>query len=470
MIGIEKFFDYVSIFYIIYLIFYATFLWIGVISGGYCLYQRNRMKKVQNELRHKFYFPVSILIPAYNEEVTIVDTVLSLMHLDYQLYEIIVIDDGSKDGTAQVLIDHFRMEEVNRPIRKKIPCQTQEAIYEFKKGKVKLTLIKKKNGGKGDALNMGINAAESPYFLCMDADSMLQKDSLENIVKPLLENDKIVAVGGLVRIAQCVQIVRGKVIKDHLSWRPIIGVQVMEYMRSFFASRILLDHFNGNLIISGSFGLFKKDIVIAVGGYATDTLGEDMELVVKLHSFCRNNNIPYTIKYEPNAVCWSQAPTRLRDLITQRRRWHLGLLQCMIKYRQVFANSRYGMISAISYMYYLFYELLSPIIEVAGILIIVLGCSIGLLNMKAMVQFFILYTLYNILLTLTAFSQCAYVQSLKLTWGDMFKALIMCALENVFFRYLISFTRVMAFIGYKKSKKTWGTIQRTAQNKVVERS
>ena len=464
MIGVESFLGYTEIFYVVYLILYATFLWLGVTIGSYRLYNSNRMRKIQNELKHGFYFPVSILVPAYNEEVTIIDTVVSLMNLNYKLYEIIVVDDGSKDNTSQVLIDYFQMERVNRPIRKKIPCQPHEAIYEIKKDNIKVTLIRKKNGGKGDALNMGINASEAPYFLCIDADSMLQRNSLENIVRPLLEDESIIAVGGGVRIAQCVNIENGEIVRYRIPWKPIIGVQVMEYIRSFFASRILMDSFNGNLIISGAFGLFKKDIVIAVGGYSADTLGEDMELVVKMHLFCKNNNIKYTIKYEPNAVCWSQAPTRLSDLITQRRRWHLGLFQCMMKYHQVFGNLRFGMISFVSYMYYLFYELFSPAIEVFGIAIILLECWMNEVNSTFILEFFLLYSAYNIILTLTAFFQQLYIYNIKVTPIEIIKAVIMCVLENIFFRYVTSLIRVAAFIGYKKRKKQWGQIMRTKQN------
>ena len=464
MTAIEIFLYYTAVFYTIYLILYATFLCLGVIIGSYRLYNSNRMKKIQNELKHEFYFPVSILIPAYNEEVTIVDTVVSLMNLDYNLYEIIVVDDGSKDNTSKVLIDSFQMEKVNKPIRKKIPCQPHEAVYEVKKDNVKITLIRKKNGGKGDALNMGINASESPYFLCIDADSMLQRDSLENVVKPLLEDESIIAVGGVIRIAQCVNIENGEIIKYQMPWRPIIGVQVMEYIRSFFTSRILMDGFNGNLIISGAFGLFKKDIVIAVGGYATDTLGEDMELVVKMHLFCKNNNIKYAMKYEPSAVCWSQSPNRLSDLITQRRRWHLGLFQCMMKYRQVFGKIRFGMISFISYIYYLLYELFSPMIEVFGIGVTLLGYWMNELNFGFMLEFFLLYSMYNMVLTLTVFFQQLYIHNIKVTPMEILKALSMCALENIFFRYVISFIRITSFIGYKKRKKQWGQIKRTKQN------
>jgi len=403
-------------------------------------------------------------VPAYNEEVTIVDSIESLLNLDYKLYEIVVVDDGSRDDTSKVLIRHYHMQKVNRPIRRILPCQMQEAVYEAPDTRVKLTLIRKKNGGKGDALNMGINASQYPYFLCLDADSMLQRDSLERIVQPVLEDDSVVAVGGQVRAAQGVELKDGRVASYRMPAHPLIAMQIMEYDRSFLTSRILMDSFNGNLIISGAFGLFNKEIAVAAGGYDTATLGEDMELVVKLHSFCRNNLQKYSIRYEPGAICWSQVPSSLKDLRKQRRRWHLGLFQSLLKYRKMLLNRRFGLVGCISYMYYLLYELLSPAIEIFGLLTILLSWAMGMLNVPFMVNLFIFYALYGILLTMTAFFQCVYAQNFRIRPQDVLKALLACILECVFFRFVLSFVRSTAFFRYKKRKNQWGQLKRNKQN------
>ena len=462
--NISLFLDIAAKFFLVYLLLYASYLFLSVTVGAYRLYQQDRMRRVHNELKHDYYFPVSILVPAYNEEVTILDNIESLLSLDYRLYEVIVIDDGSKDNTSQVVIDHFRMHKVDRPIRKSVPCQPQEAIYEADDTRVRLTLIRKKNGGKGDALNMGINASQFPFFLCIDADSMLQKDSLERIVQPVMENDSVVAVGGLIRVAQCVDMVDGSVTSYSLPWHPVLCMQVMEYDRSFLASRILLDTFNGNLIISGAFGLFRKDVVIAAGGYDTGTLGEDMELVVRLHVFCRNNKIPYSIRYEPNAVCWSQAPASLGDLRKQRRRWHLGLFQSILKHRTMFLSPRFGLVGSVSYLYYLLYELLSPQVQLLGLVVTAVAGWAGVLNVSFMIRFFLLYAVYGAILTITAFFQRIYTQNLKISTRDAIKACFMCLVENVFFRFFLDFVRLTSFIGYRKRKNQWGQIKRFRQS------
>lgn len=455
---------YVNIFFLIYLLIYATYLFASVVQGALRLYNTNKLKKVKNVIKHDFYFPVSILVPAYNEEVTIVDSILSLLELDYRLYEIIVVDDGSKDRTSDVLIEKFNLKKVNRPIRKAVKCKDAKEIYESNDYKVKITLVKKYNGGKGDALNMGINASSYPYFICMDADSMLQRDSLEKIVMPLMSDDKTVAVGGLVRVAQCVKMDEGNVVGYHLPVNdPVICMQVMEYDRSFLASRILMDGYNGNMIISGAFGLFKKDIVIACGGYDTATIGEDMELVVRIHEFCCNNKIPYNMHYATDAVCWSQAPTKLGDLKKQRRRWHLGLFQSLMKHSQMFMNPRYGLVGNLSYFYYLFYELLSPFIEVIGWIVMILSIWAGLLNFRFMISLYLLYAIYGAVITITAFFQRIYTQNLRISRSDLMMAIVMCFVENIFFKQVLEFFRITAFIGYGKNKHNWGSITRVKQ-------
>ena len=249
--------DWINVFFVIYLIGYSSFLFLAVVVGSSDLYKKRHQEELKNTLLQNYYVPISIIVPAYNEEVTVVETVKSLLSLEYTLYEIIVVDDGSKDTTSQKLIEAFDMKPIRRPIHRKIQCQPEEFVYESVSEKVPLTLIRKKNGGKADSLNMGINACKYPYFICMDADSVLQYDSLTKISKPLLEQGDIVAVGGVVRPANSVTLEHGRVLNYQLPNNILACMQVLEYDRSFLASRILFDKFNGSLIISGVFGLFK---------------------------------------------------------------------------------------------------------------------------------------------------------------------------------------------------------------------
>lgn len=299
--GIKLFLEWVGYFFIAYLIGYSTFLFLSVVVGSLELYKHRRQEMFKSILPSDYYLPISIIVPAYNEEVTVVDTVRSLLTLEYRAYEIIVVDDGSKDRTSEVLAETFDMHLVHRPIRRQINCQREEYVYETRAQKVPVTLIRKKNGGKADALNMGINAANFPYFICMDADSVLQYDSLRRIAQPILENGNVVAVGGIVRISNDVELENGRVKRYRLPRSILAFMQVLEYDRSFLASRILFDRFNGSLIISGAFGLFKKDTVIAAGAMTAERWAR----IWSLWSSCTN-----TARSTTSTMPFATHPTR----------------------------------------------------------------------------------------------------------------------------------------------------------------
>ena len=456
----QYFFNVVGAFFVLYMVGYASFLFLSVTVGSSTLYGAKRRNALKNELANDYYVPVSILVPAHNEAVTIEATIRSLLALDYRLYEIIVVDDGSTDDTTQVVRDAFRMESINRPIHRRVPCQPVEAVYESHEWKVPITLVRKKNGGKADALNMGINASRYPYFLCMDADSILQHDSLEKIVRPVLEEDNVVAVGGAVRPCNGAEIENGRVARYRMPGNLLACMQVLEYDRSFLAARIMLDKFNGSIIISGAFGLFKKSVVIEAGGYALSTVGEDMELVVRLHVFCRENGRPYRIRYATDAICWTQVPERLKDLTGQRRRWHIGLFQSMTLHRKILANPKYGLVSFVSYLYFLLYELLSPYIEVFGVLTMVLASILDFLNVPFMLLYLGIYIVYTAILSLTAFFARMHTNDLTLSVGDVLKAVGLCAVEVSCLRFILAWVRVTALIGYRKRKTQWEKIER----------
>lgn len=462
--GFYLFFDFVGIFFVLYMVGYASFLFLSVTVGSSELYRAKQRNLLKNELLNDYYVPVSILVPAHNEEVTIEATVRSLLALHYRLYEIIVVDDGSTDGTTETMCQSFQMQRVSRPIQQQLSCQPVEAVFECRVYKVPITLIRKRNGGKADALNMGINASRYPYFLCMDADSVLQSDSLEKIVRPVLEDDHVVAVGGAVRPCNGAQIKDGRVVNYHMPNKVLACMQVLEYERSFLAARILFDKFNGSIIISGAFGLFKKSVVISAGGYDSSTVGEDMELVVKLHVFCRENHIPYRIRYATDAICWTQVPESLGDLCKQRRRWHIGLFQSMMKHRRILANPRYGMVSFISYLYFLIYELLSPYIEVFGVLTMVLAWLFDFLNLPFMLIYLGIYVAYSAILSLTAFFARVHTIDLRLEISDALKAVGLCILEVSCLRFILAWVRMTSLMGYRRKKTSWGSIQRRKIN------
>jgi cellulose synthase/poly-beta-1,6-N-acetylglucosamine synthase-like glycosyltransferase len=452
--------DIINVFFVIYLIGYSTFLFLSVAVGSSELFKKKQQYRMMNAIENDYFIPISIIVPAYNEEVTVTDTVKSLLALDYKVYEIIVVDDGSTDDTSKVMIEQFQMEPVRMPIRRQLRCQQEEFVYEAKVRNVHVSLIRKKNGGKSDALNMGINASRYPYFICIDADSVLQHDSLKKVALPLLENENVVAVGGSVRPSNGTVIENSRVVSYRLPKNILASMQTLEYDRSFLAARILLDKFNGALIISGAFGLFQKQIVIEAGGYDPNNMGEDMELVVKLHEYCTANDIPYLIKYATDAICWSQVPENLRDLMKQRRRWHIGLFQSLWLHRHLIANPKYGPVSFISYTYFLLYELLSPYIEVFGLLSVGMAFLLDMLNYRFALLFMLIYAVFGAVMSLTSFFARTQTLDLKLSFWDVLKAIGLCFFEVTFLRIILAFTRFFSLFGYRRKKRSWGKIKR----------
>ena len=451
---VRELLSFFEVFFVIYLIGYSSFLFISVIVGGNEIFEENKRRRLRNEIRNDYYVPISVVVPAYNEEVTIVETIRSLLNLDYRIYEIVVVNDGSKDDTATLVQETFHLRQVSRPIRRQIPCQEIVSVWESEGGgRVPITLINKENGGKADSINAGINASRYPYFVCMDADSILQRDSLSMIAVPVLEDRDVVAVGSMIRISNNCTFKDGKIVELRLPKRLTPAFQVLEYERSFLASRILLDKFNANLIISGAFGLFKKDAVINVGGYHAGCVGEDMELVMKLHAYHRSNRLPYKIKYAYNAVCWTQAPNRFRDLLKQRKRWHIGLMQSMF--------GHVSMLTKGSYWYYLFYELLSPVIELLGMAVTLLAYIFGLLNLKYMILLFGIYALFGAILTVISFITRNYLSDIRVRPIDILKAFLLCIPEIVFIRFILAWTRILAIFFWRGKKTSWGKIKRS---------
>ena len=304
--------EIIEVFFVSYLIGYAIILMSSIILGSVSIYERKRKKELNNIINYDKDLKISIIVPAYNEEITIIETIESLVNVNYKDYEIIIVDDESKDNTSEKVIKHCNLQKIERFIINKIKTKPIKSIYEGVYKDVPIILVKKENGGKADSLNVGVNVSDYPWFICIDADSILQEDALQKIVQPIIEDTRAIALGGAIMINNGAIIENGKVKRYDMPKSILASLQAIEYNRTFLASRIMFDKLNANLIISGAFGAFRKDVVIATGGYEPSTRGEDMELVIKLHRFCIDNKIDYIMKYVPDTICWTQAPEKLR--------------------------------------------------------------------------------------------------------------------------------------------------------------
>lgn len=462
--------EYLNIFFMYYILIYSFIFFISTISSVLDLNENKRKKKYLNDISIKSsenYIPISILVPAYNEEDTIVDCINSLLYLDYPEYEIIVIDDGSKDSTSEVVINNFELRKIARPIRRIVECKKEDGIYEgYTFNNKEITLIRKKNGGKADALNMGINISKYPLFVSLDADSILQRNSLSSIVRPFMEDDTTIAVGGNIKVANQVILDKGEVVKVFSPKKLLVILQTIEYYRVFLTTRVWFNKFNGNLIISGAFGLFKKSAALNVGGYDRNTVGEDMDLVVKLHSFYRKNKLPYKIKYAYDAICWSQVPERYKDFKHQRRRWQIGLMTSLINHKYILLNPRYGMVGVFSFLYFLIYELLSCVLDVVGLFIVIASYFTGILNIDFLIIFLLVYIFYSAVISISSIMLENYIFKYISSGWSILKLMLFSVVESFGYRQICSWYRLTGIIGYKKRKHQWNKITRKKQNKI----
>jgi len=461
---LENIVDGINWLFMYYIFVYAVVFFLSTVYALIDLYEQKEQERHQNEYyirNDKNLIPISVLVPAYNEEITICDCLKSLLDLDYSDYEIVVIDDGSKDNTSEVIIDTFKLEETARPIRYKLKTSEVISIHTRNFDNVRLTLIKKVNGGKADALNVGLNASRYPYVVALDADSMLlSEDSLRRISQPIMEDDRTIAVGGNIKIANQVVIENGKIVKSFIPKNFVVLMQMIEYARIFITTRVWFNRFNGNLIISGAFGLFKKDVIFDIGGYKNQSLGEDMMLVVKMHSLYRRNNREYKISYVPGAICWTQVPDTFKDLGTQRKRWHKGLMESLLAHRFIFLNPRFGWIGFFSYAYYLFYEMLSPIIELLGLITIVVSFATGFINISFLVTFFVVYIFYSVIISVASLLLDFYMMNYPYKFGYITTFIFISILEAFGYRQYNSILRIIATFGYFKKGHSWGRIER----------
>lgn len=410
-----------------------------------------------------FELPISLLAPAYNEEATIAGSVNSLLQLSYPEFEIIVINDGSKDATLDVLIDEFALQPIPEAYWIQIPVKPVKAVYRSTRYP-HLRVIDKENGGKADALNAGINCARYPLFCGMDADSILPRSSLFQIVRPFLEDPTTVAVGGIVRIINGCEVRDGHLVKTALPRNWLALFQIVEYLRAFLFGRMGWQVFNAILIISGAFGLFRKEAVIAVGGYRHDTVGEDMELVVRMHRVFSAQQRPYRVHFIPDPICWTEAPEDLRTLKNQRSRWQRGLAESLWLNRSMMFAKNSGVAGWLAFPFMFFFEMLGPLIELTGLMLLAVSYYFDLIDSQVAIAFFILvfgmgFLLSGVALLLEEMSYRIYRRP-----GDLLRLCLALVAENFGYRQLNSYWRLLGMMRWLfKTKSGWGAMKRTAK-------
>jgi cellulose synthase/poly-beta-1,6-N-acetylglucosamine synthase-like glycosyltransferase len=411
-------------------------------------------------LKSEMTWPISIIVPAFNEARSIVETVRSLLAVNYGQFEVVVVNDGSTDGTLERLVEMFELKRTDRIYRRTLPTGPVRGIYASLEHP-SLIVVDREWTGKAGALNTGINVSRYPLFCSVDADSIIEEHALLRVVKPFMEHpQEMVAAGGIVRIVNGCEVREGKVVRIGLPKKALPVFQVVEYLRAFLAGRIGWSSLRSLLLISGAFGLYRKSEVIAVGGYDAWSETEDLELVLKLHEHLRRSGRPYRIVFVPDPVCWTEVPTTFRVLARQRNRWHRGMLQSLWRHRGMMLNPKHGVIGLLALPYFLLFETLGPFVEVLGYLMVVLSWLLGLLNFDFFILFLILAVLFGVFLSVAA----VLLEEISFRrypgWEHLAMLVLAGVLENFGYRQVLALFKVKAFYDFLRRRKAWGRMER----------
>jgi len=442
-----------------------VYCWIGIYAFG-------AVRRYKNENTFTDYGIIasnpnapafSLIAPAYNEGLTVVDNVRSLLSLYYHNLEIIIVNDGSKDDSIAKLIDAYDLERVSFFVQGAIETKPIKGIYKSKNPAFKkLLVVDKENGGKADALNVGINVSSGAYMVCIDVDCILEQDAILKLAKPFLEqtNKKVIACGGVIRLANNCKIEDGKVVVVNLPKSRLGRAQALEYIRAFVLGRMAWSRASGLILISGAFGAFDREVVLKCGGYDTSTVGEDMELVVRMRRFMEEAKQPYEVVNIPEPLCWTEVPESKEILSRQRNRWMRGTMETLWKHRKLMFNPKYGKLGMVSLPYWFLFEFLGPLVEFSGYVIFVVFLLLGIVNWPFFFVLFalvistgILYSVYAVLVDLVG--RQVYTKR-----KDFLTLIGTAVTEPFYFHPLTVKAGVSGFIDYFKKSHSWGEMTR----------
>jgi len=402
---------------------------------------------------------ISILAPAHNEAATVRESVRSLLTLYYPNLEVVLVNDGSTDETMAVLAREFELVAIHPIYRQQVPTQPVRGLY-VSRTYPNLMVVNKDNGGKADALNAGLNLATAKLVCAIDADTLVEPDAFQRMVRPFLMSDDVVAAGGTIRIANGSAVEGGRVVAPRVPRRPLAGMQVVEYLRAFVVGRLGWNNLGDNLVISGAFGLFLRTAVIAIGGYEKETVGEDMEIVARLRRNGYERKTPCRIAFLPEPVAWTEAPETFRDLASQRDRWYRGLAEVLWRHRRLFFNPRYGALGMVVYPYFFCIELLAPIVEALGLLVLTVGLAAQAVDQNFAILLFLASYGYGMILNVFTllFEEICYRRYDGM--GDRLLLLVWALLENLGYRQLTVFWRLRGLAKLLLGGHEWGTMER----------
>lgn len=407
--------------------------------------------------------PISLVVPAHNEELSIVASVQALLALHYPALEVVVVDDGSSDETFDRLVSAFGLVPTSRVVPSDVPVRAApESVHVPGDRRTPLVVVRKVNTGRADAINVGINAAGYPLVAIVDADSILDRDALLRVARPFAEDpDHVVATGGVVRAVNGCSVVDGEVVDARMPRAWLARVQEIEYLRSFTLGRTGWSALGALVLISGAFGLFRRDVLVEVGGLDADCVGEDLEIVTRIHRVMRDERRRYRIVFVAGPVSWTEVPMTARVLGRQRRRWHRGLWEVLSKHRGMLLNPRYGRIGLLALPYYVVFELFAPLVELAGLVLVPLGLLLGIVDTRFALWMLVLGYGYGVFVTLAALAVEEFSFHRHRHWGDLATALTAALVEGLGYRQLTAVWRLQGWWGALRGRQAvWGEMAR----------
>jgi cellulose synthase/poly-beta-1,6-N-acetylglucosamine synthase-like glycosyltransferase len=405
--------------------------------------------------------PIAIIAPAHNEENSIRVAVRNLLQLDYPELEVIVVNDGSQDRTLEELREEFRLRLVRAVYVPEAQSAPVRGLYRSDADARLLVVDKEPGGSKADAVNAGLNAVNSPYVCVVDADSVLERDALLRIMIPILADPKrVVAVGGIIRVLNGSEIQGGTLRRVRLPRKGIEVIQVIEYLRAFLIGREAWAQGNMLTIISGAFGLFRTDLVRAVGGYRSRAIGEDFDLVARLHRHLLEKGADYHIRFVPDPMCWTEVPSDLKSLGRQRARWQKGLLDVLWPNRDMLFRPRYGRIGSFAFPYLWLFELFAPVVEIVGITTIILAACLGVLSREFFLQFLVFGYAFATVISIGSVLQEEITYKRYNDWQDVIRLVSYCFLEHFPYRQLHMIWRLQGLWQYLRGDFVWRPLKR----------
>ncbi|MGC1107368.1 MAG: glycosyltransferase [Candidatus Acidiferrales bacterium] len=405
--------------------------------------------------------PITVIAPAHNEEASIVPSVRSLLRIDYPELEVVIVNDGSKDRTLAKLTEEYQLEPAHMLYIPHIASAPVRGVYRSMREPRLIVVDKEAGGSKADASNAGLNAATSPYTCVVDADSMLESDALMRIMVKILEDPKrVIAAGGIVRVLNGCEVSGGKVRRVRLPKSPLVIIQVIEYLRAFLIGREGWARGNMLTIISGAFGVFRRDIVLRVGGYRATAIGEDFDLVARIHRKMLEEKKDYRITFVPDPVCWTEVPPTVRSLGRQRARWQKGLVDTLWPNRDMLFRRKYGRIGWIALPYMWIFEFFAPVLELVGLIAIALAAILGMLSRTFFIEFLIYGYLFAAMISVGAVLQEEVTYRRYNNWRDVARLICFCFLEQFPYRQLHLIWRLQGMWQYARGDVVWRPMER----------